>query len=97
MKTQSIPVRALIGLIRFYRRRISPAKPPACRFTPTCSAYAIEAIEVYGAVWGAWMAVSRIARCNPFHKGGYDPVPRPDRWQGSDTPSRQIHGGSASQ
>ena len=67
--------RLLIALVKFYRRYISPLKPPCCRYTPTCSQYALEAIEKYGALKGGWMAFRRILRCNPFHKGGYDPVP----------------------
>ena len=62
-------------LIWVYRHGISPFTPPSCRFTPTCSQYALEAIEKYGALKGGWMAFRRILRCNPFHKGGYDPVP----------------------
>ena len=65
----------MLGAIRFYQRQISPSLPPSCRFTPTCSAYALEAIERYGALRGGWMAFRRILRCNPFHPGGYDPVP----------------------
>lgn len=64
----------LIKLIKFYRNYISPLKRPSCRFYPTCSMYAIEAIEKYGALKGLFMAVKRILRCNPFSKGGYDPV-----------------------
>ena len=67
--------RVLLALVRFYRRAISPFRPPCCRYTPTCSKYALEAIEKYGALKGGWMAFRRILRCNPFHKGGYDPVP----------------------
>ena len=66
---------AVLGLIRFYRRGISPATPPACRFTPSCSAYAEEAIEKYGTGKGGWLALRRILRCNPFGGKGYDPVP----------------------
>lgn len=66
---------AFLLLIRFYRAAISPLFPPSCRYVPTCSAYAMEAIEKYGAWRGGWMAVKRILRCHPFHKGGYDPVP----------------------
>ena len=67
--------RLLIGLVKFYRMAISPYRPPCCRFYPTCSQYALEALEKYGAVKGGYLAVRRILRCNPFHKGGYDPVP----------------------
>ena len=72
---RSIPKRIMLGMIRFYRRFISPMFPPCCRFTPTCSAYALEAIQKYGALMGGYLAVRRILRCNPFHPGGYDPVP----------------------
>lgn len=61
--------------IRFYRKFISPLKPPTCRFAPTCSQYALEAIEVHGAAKGSYLAVKRICKCHPFHRGGYDPVP----------------------
>ncbi len=64
----------LLGLIRFYRSFISPLKPPTCRFYPTCSLYAIEAIEKYGAFKGGYLAGKRILKCHPFHPGGYDPV-----------------------
>ncbi|HET7322266.1 MAG TPA: membrane protein insertion efficiency factor YidD [Longimicrobiaceae bacterium] len=67
--------RAMIGAIRFYRKGISPLTPPSCRFTPTCSAYALEAIERYGPARGGWLALRRLLRCHPFGKGGYDPVP----------------------
>lgn len=69
--------RLLILPIRFYQRWISPALPPACRFTPTCSAYAIEAISQHGALRGSWLAIRRLARCHPWHQGGDDPVPPP--------------------
>ncbi|MGN0980176.1 MAG: membrane protein insertion efficiency factor YidD [Candidatus Avoscillospira sp.] len=63
-------------LIRFYQTSISPLFPPRCRFTPTCSQYAFEAIEKYGALKGGWLAFKRLMRCNPFNKGDYyDPVP----------------------
>ena len=65
----------MIAAIRFYRKGISPLKPPACRFYPTCSAYGQEAIEKYGAARGGWLLVKRLARCQPFCKGGFDPVP----------------------
>ena len=66
----------LLKLIAFYKRYISPITPPSCRFTPTCSAYAYEAITKYGAFKGSWLALKRLLRCNPFYKGDpYDPVP----------------------
>ena len=68
----------LLWMIRFYQTNISPLRPPCCRFIPTCSAYALEAIEKYGAVKGGFLALRRILRCNPFHRQKsieYDPVP----------------------
>ena len=68
----------LLFLVRFYRKNISPSRPPCCRFIPTCSTYALEAIQVHGAVKGGLLSVWRILRCNPFHKEKgfiYDPVP----------------------
>ena len=67
--------RILIALVRFYRKGISPFTPPACRYTPTCSAYAIEALERHGAARGSWLAIRRILRCHPWGGSGYDPVP----------------------
>jgi len=67
-----------IALINFYRKRISPLFSPSCRYIPSCSAYALEAIEKYGAAKGLWLAIKRIAKCHPFHWGEhdfYDPVP----------------------
>ena len=65
----------LIAAVKFYRKNISPARPPCCRFSPTCSEYALEALEKYGALKGTYLALRRLLKCNPFHKGGYDPVP----------------------
>ena len=66
----------LIWLVKVYRRHISPYKSPCCRFIPTCSEYALEALEKYGAIKGGYLAVRRLLRCHPFSKkGGYDPVP----------------------
>ena len=67
--------RALISLLFLYRKHISPHFAPKCRYIPTCSAYALEAIEKYGAAKGIWLALKRLLRCHPFHKGGYDPLP----------------------
>ena len=65
----------LTVLIKGYRTYISPLFPPSCRFQPTCSQYALKAIERFGARKGSWLAIKRILRCQPFHPGGYDPVP----------------------
>ena len=67
--------RLLISIIKFYQKNISPRKISCCRFTPTCSAYAIEAIQKRGAIVGTALSIWRILRCNPLCKGGYDPVP----------------------
>ncbi|MCQ4085901.1 membrane protein insertion efficiency factor YidD [Saccharibacillus sp. JS10] len=77
--------RTVQGTIRFYRKFISPLTPPSCRFVPTCSAYALEAIEVHGAAKGSWLAAKRISKCHPFHEGGFDPVP----------PNSKVHGDPA--
>ena len=71
------PGRALLACVRFYQRAISPAFPPRCRFHPSCSAYAVEAIELHGAGRGSWLAVRRLAKCAPWHPGGVDLVPVP--------------------
>ena len=65
----------MIAAIRFYQKGISPLKPPVCRFMPTCSHYGAEAIERHGAGRGSWLLVKRLARCHPFCRGGWDPVP----------------------
>jgi putative membrane protein insertion efficiency factor len=76
MTAKPTPVaRALMLPIVFYRRFISPLFGPVCRYQPTCSAYALGALRKHGALRGGWLAVRRIARCHPFHAGGYDPVP----------------------
>ncbi|MCH5229338.1 MAG: membrane protein insertion efficiency factor YidD [Muribaculaceae bacterium] len=67
--------RILILFIQFYRYAISPHFPPSCRYTPSCSAYAIEALKKHGALKGSWLAIKRISRCHPLGGSGYDPVP----------------------
>lgn len=67
--------RVLLSVIRGYRRWLSPMLPPSCRFTPTCSAYAEQAVERHGALRGGWLAVRRLLRCHPFGRSGFDPVP----------------------
>ena len=75
---KQLPKRVLLWMVRFYRANISPMHRPCCRFIPTCSEYALEAIGKYGAAKGSWLAIRRISRCHPLHKGEhdfYDPVP----------------------
>ncbi|MBR1850278.1 MAG: membrane protein insertion efficiency factor YidD [Bacteroidales bacterium] len=74
-RLKALATRLLIAPIRFYQMCISPLTPPACRYTPTCSQYAIEAIRKHGPLRGGWLAFKRILRCNPFGGSGYDPVP----------------------
>ncbi|HEV7831631.1 MAG TPA: membrane protein insertion efficiency factor YidD [Pseudonocardiaceae bacterium] len=74
-RTAGPAARILVAVLRFYRRWISPALPPTCRFSPSCSAYAIEALTVHGALRGSWLTVRRLLRCQPWHPGGVDPVP----------------------
>ena len=70
-----VPRRVLQAAIRGYQLVISPVLPPSCRFTPSCSQYALEAVGRHGALRGVWLAARRLARCHPFHPGGFDPVP----------------------
>ncbi|MBN2186741.1 MAG: membrane protein insertion efficiency factor YidD [Dehalococcoidia bacterium] len=65
----------VLGLVELYQVTISEVTPHSCRFQPTCSHYACQAIERYGLARGSWLAIKRVARCNPFSRGGYDPVP----------------------
>jgi uncharacterized protein len=74
-RTTTVPARLLMLPITGYRRFISPLLGPRCRFAPSCSEYALDALAGHGAVRGLWLAIKRIARCHPFHPGGYDPVP----------------------
>ena len=75
MKLLELPQRSALALIKLYKGAVSPYLPGACRYTPTCSEYAAIAIKRFGAARGSAMALKRVLRCNPFHKGGYDPVP----------------------
>jgi uncharacterized protein len=75
MKLTNLPARLVVLPIVAYRRWVSPALPARCRFYPSCSAYAIEAVSTHGAVRGTGLAIWRLLRCHPFHPGGFDPVP----------------------
>ena len=75
MNQPSLPSRILIAPIRLYQRFLSPLLPPSCRFTPSCSHYAAEALARHGPLKGGWLALRRIGRCHPWGKAGYDPVP----------------------
>ena len=70
-----IPRRLVAGLILIYQKLVSPNLGPNCRFQPTCSQYALEAVQRHGAMRGTWLAIKRIGKCHPLHEGGYDPVP----------------------
>lgn len=72
---RALPRRALISLVQLYRTWISPMRPPTCRFTPTCSEYAVEALSAHGAVKGVYLSTIRLLKCGPWHRGGWDPVP----------------------
>src|ERR1700742_2470188 len=67
--------RGLIRVIQLYRHMVSPLRPPTCRFVPTCSQYAVDALTEYGLIRGSWLAAVRLAKCGPWHQGGWDPIP----------------------
>ncbi len=75
MRTASPLVRAAIAVINGYRHMVSPLRPPTCRFMPTCSQYAVEALAEFGLLRGSWLAAVRLGKCGPWHRGGWDPIP----------------------
>ena len=75
MTGRSVAALPLVGAVKAYQRLVSPLLPPSCRFYPSCSAYAVTALERHGALKGSWLAARRLSRCHPFHPGGVDPVP----------------------
>jgi hypothetical protein len=75
MHLLQLPQRGIELLIRGYQRGVSPLLPPSCRFSPTCSQYTLDAVRRYGALRGVWLGLRRLARCHPWHPGGFDPVP----------------------
>lgn len=77
--TGRVAVRGVIFLIQLYRHMVSPLRPATCRFVPTCSQYAVDALDEYGLIRGSWLAAARLAKCGPWHEGGWDPIPdRPE-------------------
>lgn len=85
MRLTSLPQYALIGLVRFYQAVVSPWSPPSCRFTPTCSEYAVQALKKYGVLKGVILSLHRIVRCNPWGGRGFDPP----RWYGEPAPNNE--------
>jgi uncharacterized protein len=73
--TRQAPVRVAIFLIELYRTYVSPMRMPTCRFMPTCSQYAVEALSEFGLIRGLWLSAVRLAKCGPWHRGGWDPIP----------------------
>ncbi|WP_459971424.1 membrane protein insertion efficiency factor YidD [Mycobacterium sp. MUNTM1] len=79
-RTGRAAARGVIFLIQLYRHMVSPLRPATCRFVPTCSQYAVDALDEYGLIRGSWLAAARLAKCGPWHEGGWDPIPdRPGR------------------
>ena len=72
---RGVLARAAISMIQTYRHMVSPLRPPTCRFMPTCSRYAVDAVSEYGFLRGGWLAMVRLAKCGPWHSGGWDPIP----------------------
>jgi len=93
---RSSAARALVSVIQFYRQTVSPLRLPTCRFTPTCSQYAVDALTEFGAIRGGWLAVVRLLKCGPWHGGGWDPIPDrvPDlaEYQGSEHQGSEHQG-----
>lgn len=89
-------VRAAVFVIQLYRNAISPLRPPSCRFTPTCSQYAVAALTEFGAIRGGWMSTMRLLKCGPWHSGGWDPIPErsASRAEGRAQPSERGCAGS---
>ena len=72
---RNVPVRAVVFVIQLYRHMVSPLRLPTCRFMPTCSQYAVEALTEFGLIRGGWLSAVRLAKCGPWHRGGWDPIP----------------------
>lgn len=87
------PARAMVFAIGLYRSYVSPLRLPTCRFTPTCSQYAVDALTEYGVVKGGWLAAVRLAKCGPWHRGGWDPIPERHNAFGTPIHSHNVDGG----
>jgi putative membrane protein insertion efficiency factor len=99
MSLRSTGARGAIFLIELYRHTVSPMRPPTCRFSPTCSQYAVEALSAYGLIRGGWLAVVRLLKCGPWHRGGWDPIPErrgPVRVHSEDAQAHDLWGTPAS-
>jgi putative membrane protein insertion efficiency factor len=95
-RARALPVRALVFLIELYRHTVSPLRLPTCRFTPTCSQYAVDALTEYGLIRGSWLTAVRLGKCGPWHRGGWDPIPeRHVQHGGSSVESRECQARSA--
>lgn len=88
-----LPARVVIFLVELYRHTISPLRLPTCRFTPTCSQYAVDALTEYGLIRGGWLTLIRLGKCGPWHRGGWDPIPerRPHAPGPEDNERRSTH------
>lgn len=84
-----LPARGIVFVIQLYRTMISPLRLPSCRFTPTCSQYAVDALTEFGLLRGGWLALVRLAKCGPWHRGGWDPIPERGDKTGGKT-SREV-------
>lgn len=83
-------VRAVIAIIQGYRHMVSPLRLPSCRFMPTCSRYAVDALSEYGLLRGGWLSIVRLAKCGPWHRGGWDPIPVPGAGDGPEVRSAHV-------
>ena len=89
-----LPARCVIFVIQLYRTMISPLRLPSCRFTPTCSEYAVDALTEWGLIRGSWFAVVRLAKCGPWHRGGWDPIPERGEKAGDKTSEEVVRSDS---
>lgn len=89
-RMRRLPVRAVIFVIDLYRNMVSPLRLPSCRFTPTCSQYAVDAFTEYGLIRGSWLTLVRLMKCGPWHRGGWDPIPERHPNSSGASPDPQV-------